>query len=220
MKVCPLFQTGANTSIETKVKDFLNEHPDYLSKESSDSTRSTGDAIHKVLSGEFENILGGLSTNFRSDFSAKAMEDFAFKDQHGYYVAVDVKTHRISKDFSMPNLVSVEKLAKFYMDDNNVLAILMVSYKITGTSVVVDIVRFVPIENLAWDCLTLGALGWGQIQIKKSSNILIEKNQTRKQWMMELCDRLLIFYPKEQQKITERITRFEQVNDFWTNHSD
>ena len=36
---------------------------------------------------------------------------------------------------------------------------------------------------LDWSCLTVGALGWGQIQIKNSNNIVISEQYTKKQWM-------------------------------------
>ena len=39
--------------------------------------------------------------------------------------------------------------------------------------------KFVPIELLDWSCLTLGALGWGQIQIANSNNIVINKKDLK-----------------------------------------
>ena len=220
MIACPLFQSGANTEIEIKVKEFLNSQADYLSETSASSTRATGDAVQELLSENFNSILGSWASTYSSEFAARAMADLAFQDKDGNYIVVDVKTHRMSKDFSMPNLISVERLYKFYEDDKNVFAVLMVSYQIEGTRINVDNVHFVPIENLSWDCLTLGALGWGQIQIAKASYVKVERSLTRKRWMLELCDNLLEFYPKEQRKIEKRISRFEQVRDFWTNHPD
>jgi hypothetical protein len=65
--------------------------------------------------------------------------------------------------------------------------------------------------------LTIGALGWGQIQIKNSNKLDLNKSITRKEWMLEFCDRVLDFYPKEISKINERIKRFEEVRNFWLN---
>ena len=39
---------------------------------------------------------------------------------------------------------------------------------------------FVPIEFLDWNCLTLGNLGFGQIQIANSNNVIINTSNTRK----------------------------------------
>ena len=52
-------------------------------------------------------------------------------------------------------------------------------------------------KMLDWSCLTLGALGWGQIQIANSNIITINPNNTRKTWMLQLCDMLDIFYPND-----------------------
>jgi hypothetical protein len=59
-----------------------------------------------------------------------------------------------------------------------------------------------PIEFLSWDCLTIGALGWGQIQIADA--IKIDWGCSRRKWMVRLCDVMLDFYPREIDKIRER----------------
>lgn len=40
------------------------------------------------------------------------MADIAFKDRDDFYYVVDVKTHREDTKFNMPNLTSVERLAR------------------------------------------------------------------------------------------------------------
>src|SRR5213592_1319802 len=148
------------------------------------------------------------------------MEDLAFNDQDDNYYGVDVKTHRTGTKFNMPNLTSVERLARFYESDSNCFVVLFVSYTIQGTKAVISEIRFIPIEFLGWDCLTIGALGWGQIQIANSNYITLKPQFSRKAWMLEMCDVLLQFYPKEIAKIGKRITRFELVKDLWTKKAD
>lgn len=92
---------------------------------------------------------------------------------------------------------------------------LMVKYAVSGTKVTVSEVHFVPIEHLKWDCLTIGALGTGQIQIANSKHIEIDPSQKRRAWMLEFCDTMLAFYPREIVKITKRIGKFEKVKEFW-----
>ena len=75
--------------------------------------------------------------------------------------------------------------------------------------------KFVPIEFLDWDCLTIGALGWGQIQIANSNRVSINPQYPRKKWMLEMCDIVAEFYVKEIGKISERIGHFEKVREFW-----
>jgi len=148
------------------------------------------------------------------------MADLAFSDADGLYCVVDVKTHRMGTSFSMPNLISVERLATFYEDDQNVFAVLLVKYVADGTEIDVQEVRFLPIEFLNWSCLTVGALGWGQIQIANANRIEIRDKYSRKKWMLELCDAMLSFYPKEVLKIEKRVARFQMVKEFWTNKQD
>ena len=143
------------------------------------------------------------------------MADLAFTDTDGLYYVVDVKTHRLETHFNMPNLTSVERLARFYEDDKNHFVVLMVQYTAAGTKVKVKKVHFVPIEFLSWNCLTVGALGWGQIQIANANVIHINEGYSRKQWMIELCAVMLEFYPREIGKIGERIKYFERVKQRW-----
>ncbi len=91
----------------------------------------------------------------------------------------------------------------------------MVSYDVEGTHVEVETVNFVPIEFLGWDCLTIGALGWGQIQIANSNRITINPRYSRKRWMVELCDTLLEFYPREIGKIEKRLEHFRGLREQW-----
>ncbi|MBC6957825.1 MAG: hypothetical protein DWB44_16835, partial [Chloroflexi bacterium] len=47
--------------------------------------------------------------------------------------------------------------------------------------------------------------GWGQIQIANANRIIIDSSQSRRTWMLNLCDTVLDFYPREIAKIEERI---------------
>lgn len=211
-----LFFTGQYQDVETRIKDFLNQQEEFLSGSTVNSTRATGDAIQEILASYFQAIIGEeLCLNYSSDFARRAMADLAFEDRDGFYYVVDVKTHRLETRFNMPNLTSVERLARFYEDDRNYFVILMIAYNVLGLRAVIEKVKFVPIEFLGWDCLTIGALGWGQIQIANSNIVTINSQYSRKQWMLELCDALLDFYPKEIAKIDRRIEHFRKIRAKW-----
>ena len=179
------------------------------------STRAVGDAIQTILSEQFQSLLGDLCTQYSAAFARRAMADLAFTDKDDFYYVVDVKTHRLDTKFNMPNLTSVERLARFYEDDSNYFVILIVKYEIEGTRVGAKQVHFIPIEFLGWDCLTIGALGWGQIQIANANIININEGYSRKRWMLELCDVMIDFYPKEIGKIHERLDYFKRVKEYW-----
>ena len=211
----PLFEPKTRERIERKVRNVLNEQADFLSADTAESTRAAGDAIQSIIEENFAAILGDLVGEYSASFARRAMADLAFKDKVNNYCVVDVKTHREGTAFNMPNLTSVDRLARFYEHDSNYFVMLMVKYAVTGTKVTVQHVHFVPIEHLKWDCLTLGALGTGQIQIADSKRIEIDPSQKRRAWMLEFCDTVLAFYPREIVKITKRIGKFEKVKEFW-----
>lgn len=214
-----LFDASKYQEIEQKIKNFLNGQKDFLSPRTIESTRAVGDAIQDVLADNFKKFLGDNIKDYSSTFARRAMADLAFTSKDNFYHIIDVKTHRLDTRFNMPNLTSVERLARFYEDDKNYFVVLIIAYEVDGTHIRVKTVHFVPIEFLSWDCLTLGALGWGQIQIANSNNIII-KTQSRKKWMLELCNNLFAFYPSEIEKIGERVKYFKKVKAFWQAKKD
>lgn len=211
----PIFHTDAYRDIETRVQALLNAHEEFLSPSTAQSTRAVGDAIESILADAFGDILGDLAKEYSASFARRAMADLAFVDEAGFYYVVDVKTHRTDTRFNMPNLTSVQRLARFYEDDSNYFVLLIASYHVRATQAIITDVKFVPIEFLGWDCLTIGALGWGQIQIANTNYISVNPQYSRRTWMLELCEALLEFYPKEIAKIGERIDYFRQVREFW-----
>lgn len=210
-----VFYTNSHKRIERKIIATLNSEPDYLSARTMNSTRAAGDAVQDILASHFEGILGDICHEYSSSFARRAMADFAFRDCDDFYYVVDVKTHRIGTAFNMPNLTSVERLSRFYEDDKNYFTILMVKYQTEETRVTVRKVHFIPIEFLAWECLTVGALGWGQIQISNANFITVKERQSRKAWMLQLCDIMLDFYPREITKINKRIGYFKELRKKW-----
>lgn len=215
-----LYQKERRNRIASYVKDRINAKRDFLSAITADSPRAVGDALEKIVGDQFENILGDWCTDYSNDFARRAMADIAFTDKDGFYHITDIKTHRIDTSFNMPQLTSVERLARLYEDDKNVFSVLMVKYEIDGLKVRARDVIFAPIEYLDWKCLTIGALGWGQIQIRNSNDILLRDSYSRKKWMIEFCDAVLSFYPKEIGKIRNRIERFERVKEVWESRED
>ncbi|KXK50183.1 MAG: hypothetical protein UZ13_02671 [Chloroflexi bacterium OLB13] len=216
----PLLLDEVRNRIESAILSFLNSQQDYVSATSVNSPRAVGDAIQERVAQNLLPILSSDVRNYTSVFERRAMADLAFEDVESNYYIVDVKTHRLSTKFNMPNLTSVERLARFYDDDRNYFVVLMVQYDIEVSRLSVRHVHFVPIEYLDWSCLTIGALGWGQIQIANANRIIIDSSQSRRTWMLNLCDTVLDFYPREIAKIEERIRRFQQIRDTWVSKND
>lgn len=216
MKKGSIFYGNKNReAIEGKIKSLLNDQKDFLSARTINSPRAVGDAIENIIVENFKTILGDLIGEYSSSFARRAMADMAFTDKDGFYYVVDVKTHRLDTKFNMPNLTSVERISRFYEEDTNYFSVLKVNYKTIGTRADIEKVTFAPIEFFDWSCLTIGALGWGQIQIANANIVKIVPKNSRKKWMLELCDTMLEFYPKEIGKIGERIDRFKKIREFW-----
>lgn len=182
------------------------------------SPRAVGDAVQAFL-GEQDGLRQCIPTaalsNFENDFERRSMEDMAFYDNENRYYAVDCKTHNLSTTFNMPNLISVRRLANFYKNDKNYFCILIIEYRIENNRIQYKGCHFKPIEAFSWDCLTIGALGWGQIQIANANILKFCPTINRKEWMLQLCNMLDMFYDEEIGKIGERKTWFNDIRDFW-----
>jgi len=213
----PIFSPSVREEIETYVLAALNKQAtSVVSPLSMHSPRAVGDGVQDFLAQHLQACFPkGVITTFETGFERRSMEDMAFYDAENCYHAVDVKTQNVDTAFNMPNLISVRRLAKFYSNHTNFFNLLMVQYKQKGDKLCYTSCLFLPIENLKWDCLTLGALGWGQIQIANANNIQIDRTQTRREWMLKLCDRLDFFYDEEIGKIAERKSWFADIRDSW-----
>ena len=211
---------GDYLRVAEKIKDYINTSSDFLSPQTARSPRAVGDALESLISERFDSFLGDWCVEYSNDFARRAMADLAFTDREGFYSVIDVKTHRADTKFNMPNLTSVERLARFYESDVNMFSLILVKYDIEGTKVIANEVIFTPIEFLDWEGLTVGALGWGQIQISNSNVIKLVEGNSRKKWMLQLCDVILEFYPKEILKIQDRIGRFDEVKTYWESRED
>ncbi len=165
------YYQGHYEQVATEIRKYINSLDNFLSPQTAGSPRAVGDALESLVAERFETFLGDWCSEYSSEFSRRAMAGVAYTDIEGIYSIVDVKTHREGTHFNMPNLTSVERLARFYESDTNVFSLVMIKYSVDGTDLEVSDVLFAPIEFLDWECLTVGALGWGQIQITNSNNI-------------------------------------------------
>lgn len=215
------FSKEMHRKIEKETQNLLSTHPGFLSQQTRESPRAVGDAIQTILEKNSQKIFStvvGDTPHARGNATPparRAMADLAFYDKDKNYCAVDVKTHRLDTTFNRSNLTSVERLSKFYEDDGNIFTILKIDYEVSNKTILIKHVTFRPIEFFSWNCLTVGALGWGQIQFVNANRIKIDEKQSRKKWMLEMCSNLFDFYPKEVAKIRERITYFQNVQKTW-----
>lgn len=210
-----------NDIAQDLLKILQKDGSDIVKGYSLNSPRAIGDAIQAFLGSDkgLTAILKKHGIEVKDDFTRRSMEDIAFTDEQGRYYAIDVKTHNLLTNFNMPNLISVKRLAQFYRrSDNNFFCILIVEYKVQDNILLYTKCHFKPIEAFNWDCLTFGALGWGQIQIANANvlNFQDEHKTDRKNWMISMCDKLQEFYDEEIGKITERKSWFAETKKYWS----
>ena len=179
--------------------------------------RETTYKITQSLNSAISSILGKTPT---FSTSAKAMENFSFSDDEKLKYLVNIVTHRVETKFNMPNLTSVDRLINLYKSDKRYFIILLISYEVTKNTNFIKEVHFKPIEFFSWDCLRLGALGTGQIQIKKAKEVVIEQNLSRKEWILEFCDKMNDFYINEAKKTVTRLDRANKLKKEWKPKKD
>ena len=214
------YYEGHHQAVSDSILEYLISVSNRIPAENIHSTRAVGDTIESLISEKFGDLLADWCKEYSGEFARRSMADLAFTDIQGHYSIVDVKTHRTDTGFNMPNITSVHRLSRFYESHKNTFSLLMVKYTVGECGMIISNVLFTPIEFLDWECLTIGALGWGQIQIANSNTIKINNGYSRRKWMLELCDALLQFYPKEIGKIEDRITHFDQIRQHWESQED
>jgi hypothetical protein len=204
-----LFYSDYYLSVEENVKNTINHYKKFLTPQTINSPRSVGEAVQEIATDNFHSAVKDMCRQIDKLQTRRSMADLKFTDHDGFEYYVDVKTHNLNTEFNMPNLSSVKRLYDFYKDPTKYLAILFVSYSVSNNQLEVETVKFFPIEFLDWSCLTIGALGWGQIQISNSNKIMLAPKKERSEWLDEFKAHLIEFYEKEQKKIKDRIKYFK-----------
>jgi hypothetical protein len=126
----------------------------------------------------------------------KSLEDVQIKNNQELY-KIDIKTHDLNSDFSMPNLISVDRLKKFYEDENNHLMYIIISYTTNNNITQIKNIEIRYIEELSWEILGIQNLGKGQLQIKNMNNELIFVEPNREEWINTLKQNMIKFYKKQ-----------------------
>ena len=103
--------------------------------------------------------------------STKSIEDVEIKYSGNTY-KIDIKNHDINKDFSVPNLISIDKARKYLSNINNHIIYIFIDYKIQDSVVTIINVNVKSIECLDWSYLSIQNLGKGQLKLKSLKIII------------------------------------------------
>ena len=168
--------------------------------------RSVGDKIENDCK---EIAKQHFSTIYKGPRSKKSLEDFSITENE-HINWFDVKTHFIqsTEGFSMPNLVSVDKLKRSLQNDNESIVYIFVSYKRENGKVLIQSVKLKYIWEIDWSMLGIGNLGKGQLQIKNANKDILFTNEGKQIWASKLKTEVVKFYNKRIEKIKKEITKW------------
>lgn len=137
--------------------------------------------------------------------SKKSIEDIQLV-VNPYLIKIDTKSHDLNSAFSMPNLISIDKLRTFYKDDNHYLVYIFIDYITLNNVTTIKSVNVKLVEELSWDILAIQNLGKGQLQIKNMNNDLLCIPANRKEWMSTLKLNAYNYY----EKLIEKVKKYQQ----------
>lgn len=154
--------------------------------------RGIGDKVEDIV----QEIITKLKTPdlvVESATSRRSMEDIQILNS-GCVYKFDTKSHDVNSDFSMPNLVSIDRLKRFYADDKNFLCYIFVDYRVDSNIATIVNIDVRLVEELDWDILAIQNLGKGQLQIKNMNNELKFTHINRSVWMGKLKENAIVYY--------------------------
>ena len=140
--------------------------------------------------------------------SVRSIEEIEIKLDNNLY-KIDIKTHDTNKDFSKPNLISIDKVRKYLAVTTNHIIYIFIDYIIEKDIVAISNVTVKPIESLDWSYLAIQNLGKGQLQIKSvPEGIFFNENVTRKEWLDRLIKEGKDYYERLILKVSEYINNW------------
>ena len=163
--------------------------------------RGIADIIEQDVSRIILNLKSNIIKESYEAKSKRSIEDVGLITNDYDDVKIDIKTHDAESELSMPNLISVARIKKFYENPRNLLLYVFVTYVNRGNNIEVMRVKVKPIEQLNWECLTIGNLGKGQLQVKNMDEISFQTFMTRNDWMERLSYDVVIYYQSLIKKI-------------------
>jgi hypothetical protein len=170
--------------------------------------RGIADKIEELVCNKIKTInTNGLLVEDAS--SKRSLEDIQVTDENGNLYKLDIKTHDINADFSMPNMVSVARLLNFYQSETNNLAYIFVDYKEENNITEITNIIIKLVEELSWDMLAIQNLGKGQLQIKDMNSELIFIEPNREVWVQQLKVNMVEHYNKTIRKFQRYIATIE-----------
>ena len=190
------------------IKTQLDENLTNFELVDGGQQRTVGDLIESKVSEILRNVKSELITEKRAPRSKKSIEDVTLVS-NGITYYIDPKTHDVNSDFSMPNLTSIEKIKKLFLNEKEELVYVFVSYRIENAVINIVEVKVFFIWELDISILGVGALGKGQLQIKNANESLIFTSKGKENWYVDFKKLVQTYLKKQITKIKKQILDWE-----------
>ena len=189
-----------------KIKQRLTNIKGHVLESKFLDQRGIASLIENYIQGEFAN---DEVFEYTEPESVRSIDDFTLV-QDGHTYLMDVKTHDEDRKFSMPNLISVERLYKLYQSNPSTsFCLIIAKYQEYGKDQkIINDVIVLPIENISWESLSVQNLGNGQIQITNLNKPILKFKGTRKQWMAEFTLQTVKFNERLKNKLEQRTKKW------------
>jgi molybdopterin-binding protein len=186
------------------IKDITKDLVGVLIDSKNLQQRGIADKIEDIVCSQVMKLKSsGLAVEAAT--SKRSIEDIQIKEGANLY-KIDIKSHDVNSDFSMPNLVSIDRLRKFYEKDTNFLVYIFVDYKTVGTTTTIEKIEVRLVEELDWSILAIQNLGKGQLQIKNMNSELIFTTPNRDEWLSVLKTNAIDYY----NKLVSKVERYKK----------
>jgi len=185
------------------IKNKINSLVNYTFDSKKISQKDVTDYLN-VLCWDKINELSTDEVIVNEALFVKSIEDIEIKYNDELY-KIGIKINDINnKEFTMPNLISIDKVRKYLSNIKNHIIYIFIDYKIEDDMVTVMDIIVKPIECLNWSYLSIQNLGKGQLQIKGTTNTLTFNNDImRKEWLDRLLKEGNEYYDKLILKVSE-----------------
>lgn len=194
--------------IKQHIKQILTENLQNFDLVDGGQQRTVGDLIENKVSDILFNSENELITEKFAPRSKKSIEDVTLVSNNIKYY-VDPKTHDTNSEFSMPNLTSIDKIKKLFLNNNEELIYVFVSYHLNEGFVIIEDIKVFFIWELDVSILGVGALGKGQLQIKNANKDLILTTKGKKEWFDDFKILVKSFLEKQKTKLNKQMLEWK-----------
>lgn len=193
-------------NLNEEIKNLLQNKLIPFGTTDSLSHRGIGDMIEHFCT---EIVSNKFQEKCIKSKSKKSIDDFTINMDNSINL-FDIKSHQINESkFSMPNLISVKRLMKLLDDDKKTLNYIFVDYNRISREINISNVKIIPVWEIDWSCLSIGALGLGQVQISNKKNPIITTTIGKNEWKNHLKKEAIDFYQNQ-------IVKYEKQLKIWS----